>query len=888
MSGWRDLWRRILPLRRVEPDVDDELRFHIEGKVEELMEQGLGEEEARREAHRRFGDYERVEAATRRYAEDRARDQVRRARLDILLHDARLALRTLIRSPGFTAAVVATLALGIGATTAIFSVVNGVLLTPLPYPDSDRLVVVWQNDRATGTVREPAATADYWDFRERSRSFAGLAMHATYSVTLAREGGEPRRLRAAAVSHTLDEVLGVSPRIGRAFTAEDDRPGAGRVALLTDRLWRAEFGADPSVLGRTVTVDEEPVAVIGVLPPDLEYPGPEVDLWVPIRETPATAARNPHFVRVLGRLAPGVSIDAVQREMTRIAAELEAEYPANANRGAFVESLDDVKRGDVRRTLWVLFGAVLTVLAIACANVANLLLARGAARARETAVCAALGAGTGRLARRFALEGVMVAGAAVTVGIGLAWVGVQGLLGLAPAELVALGDVSLDGRVLLFASAVGAAVAVGFGLLPTLQARKLDLQSHLKEGRRRDAGAGPGRLGLRRLLVAGQVALATVLLTSAGLLGATLRNLSSVDPGFRTENVVRVSYTLPASRYPRDFSRWPNWTELHSFHRDLLREAGAVPGVTSVAVVANHPLERGFTNSFSVVGAPPDPSQGEIPVRMVSPGYFETTGVRIVEGRGFRMSDETDAPWVMVVNRETVRRLFPDTDPLGQRITMWGGREFRIVGVAENERFHGLEEEAPPAFYMSMLQAPSTASRVRLMARTRGEPLDVVPGLREAIRSVDPNLAVFDASTMDATLREATARERFAAVIVAVFAGVAIGLAVLGIYAVLSYLVARRTHEVGVRMALGASRGSVVWRVLRQGLGMAALGITAGVLGAVGVSRLLESLLFGVSGTDPVAYGVVAAVLLGTAAVAAFVPARRAAYVDPAGALRGE
>jgi len=888
MSGWRDLWRRILPVRSVEAEVDEELRFHIDGKVEELMAEGLPEEEARREAHRRFGDYEGFEAAARSYAEDRARKGARRARLDTLLHDARLAVRTLIRQPGFTAAVVGTLALGIGATTAIFSVVNGVLLTPLPYADSDRLVVVWQNDRATGTTREPASTADYWDFRERSRSFSELAMHSTYSVTLDRDGGEPLRLRAATVSHTLDEALGVAPAIGRAFDDRDDRPGTGRVAILTDRLWRAEFEADAAVLGRSVTVDGEPVAVVGVLPPELDYPDPETDLWLPMRETPATAARNPHFVRVVGRLAPGVSLEAARREMSRIAAELEAEFPANANRGAFVEPLEDVKRGDVRPTLWVLFGAVLTVLLIACANVANLLMARGAARAREIAVCAALGAGTARLARRFLLEGIAVATAAVAAGVGLAWVGVRVLLGLAPAELAGLGDVAIDGRVLLFTGAVGAAVALGFGLLPTLQARKLELQEHLKEGRTSGGARGVGRLGFRRLLVAGQVAMATVLLVAAGLLGATLRNLGSVDPGFRSEDVVRVSYTLPASRYPRDFSRWPNWTELHAFHRDLLREAAAVPGVTSAAVVANHPLERGFTNSYAVAGRPPDPDQGEIPVRMVSPGYFETAGVRIVEGRGFRMSDDVGSPWVMVVNRETVRRVFPDADPLGQRISMWGGREFRVVGVVENERFHGLEEEAPPAFYMSMLQAPPTASRGRLMARTRDEPLSAVPGLRRAIRTVDPALAVFDVSTMEATLREATARERFAATIVGVFAGVAVVLAVLGVHAVLSYLVARRSHEVGVRIALGASRRGVVWRILRQGLGMATLGVAVGIAGAMAVSGLLGSLLFGISATEPVAYVAVAALLLATTALAAFLPARRAAGVDPAEALRGE
>ncbi|HSR41087.1 MAG TPA: ABC transporter permease, partial [Longimicrobiales bacterium] len=868
MTSWRDLWRRILPSRTVEPDVDDELRFHIDGKAEELMGEGMSPEEARTEARRRFGDWGTVRDATRRYARQRARREERRAVLDTLLHDLRHALRTLVRNRGFTAVVVLTLAVGIGATTAIFTVVNGVLLRPLPFPEPDRLVIVWQNDRATGTTREAASTADYWDFRERSRSFSELAMYSGGSVTLTRDEGEPRRLAAAVVSHTLDDVLGIRPVVGRGIAPEEDRPGAGRVALLSHRLWRAEFEADPEVSGRTVRVDDEPVTVIGVLPEGLDFPDAETDLWLPIRETPATAVRERHWVTVIGRLGPGTSLAAARGEMTRIAAELEAEYSANENRGAFVEPLDEVKRGDVRLTLWVLFGAVLTVLLIACANVANLLLARGASRARELAVCAALGAGTGRLARRFVLEGALVAVGAAAGGLVLALGGIRLLESLAPARILALGEVGIDARVLAFTSLVAAAVAVGFGLLPTLQARRLDLQTNLKEGRATGEGEAVGRMGFRRLLVAGQIALAVVLLVSAGLLGVTLRNLNAVDPGFRAENVLRMSYTLPTSRYPRDFSVWPEWSEIHQFHRELLGRVRARPGVSSAAVTLSHPLDPGFTNSYVVVGRPYDPAQGEITVRMVSPGYFETAGLRLLEGRVLRMSDDTEAPGVMVVNRETARRLFPDEPAVGNRIAMWGGREFEIVGVVEGERIHGLTQAVPPAFYLSVLQAPPRAAPITLLVRTAGDPLQLVDPVRRTFREIDPELALFDVSTLTDTVREATARERFATLVLGVFAAVAVFLALLGIHGVLSYLVARRRHEVGVRMALGATAGDVLWLFLRQGLGMTGVGLVVGIAGALASARVLESLLFGISETEPSAYVAVALLLAATGAAA--------------------
>lgn len=884
---WPDVWRTLFPKRMIDPDVHAEIDFHIEGRIRELVRRGWTEPRARAFVLERFGDVNSVEVACRAYDAQRVDGATRRLTMEAWLRDVRLAARSLMRSSGFTAVVVLTLALGVGASTAVFSVVERVLLRPLPFPDAGELAVVWQNDRATGTVRENASTADYWDYVERSELFESLAMYGTGPNILARDGAAPLRLNTAVVTPNMQQVLGFDMQLGRMFTSGESQPGGAYVAVLSDRLWRDALGADPDVVGQTLIIDDVTVTVLGVLPAQLDFPEPQTDLWAPIRETPASAVRSNHWVRVVGRLRDGATVEAAQAEMAQVMADLEVEFASeNRNRGAFVERLGDVGRGDLRLTLWVLFAAVLSVLAIACVNVANLLLARGASRHREVAVLVAVGAGARQITRRFFAEGAIITVLAASAGIGLATIGVRALTALAPASLVAFGEPEVNAPVLAFALAVSVFICLGFGLLPTLQAARLDLQRELKEGRTTDGGSA--RLPVRRLLVAGQLSLAVVLLVGSTLLIGTLRNLESVDPGFRPEGALRANFALPFTRYPANDATYPDWPEIHGFLRSLEAEVRAVPGVRSAAVTLNHPLDVGFTNSFRIEGRAYDPTQGEMATRLITPGYIETSGLRLLEGRPLEEADRVGTTQVMLLNREAVARFFPEGNAIGQRIAFWGPVYREVVGVVENERILGLRADAPPAMYVTMYQSPPRGGEITLMVRADVAPLSLVGPVREAVRRVDPGIPVFDVATMEDTVAEAVSRERFASLVLTVFGGVAILLAILGVHGVLAYLVAQRGHEVGVRMALGATRGDVVRLVVAQGASMTALGILAGLAGAVAVSGLLEGLLYGVSPTDMRFYLAAASGLAVVALAATAIPAWRAACVDPVASLRAE
>ena len=802
--------------------------------------------------------------------------------LDSLIRDARLAFRSLRRSPGFSLVTVLTLALAIGATTAIFSVVNAVLLTPLPFADPGSLVMVWENDRLTGTERESSSVPDYFDFRQRNRSFADLAAFSPGEMNLSREEGEPVRASAAAVTHNLTALLGVSPQLGRPILAEEDRPGGEAVALLSDGFWSRGFGRDPAVLGRTLRLDDEPYTVVGVLPAGVDFPDRDTDLWLPLKIEPTSAPRSRHWIDVVGRLRPGVTVEAAQSDMTAVAAALEEEYSENRARGAFVEPLAEVFHGEVRPALLVLFAAVGAVLLIACANVASLLLARGASRVRETAVRAALGARARHLIRRHLAESLILAAAAALFGAPLAAAGTRALLALAPAGVADLGEVGADPRVLAFTLALTASIALFFALVPTLQARRLDLEAALRER----ASTG-GKALLRRLLVVAQMAAALMLLVSAGLLLASLVELQRVDPGFRAAGVLRADFELPRSRYPRDFSVWPRWAEVHRFHRELLEKVEALPGVRSAAIATSHPLDSGFTNSFVIVGREDEyASQGELKTRLVTDRYFETAGVELLEGRLFTGREDTESHQVLLLNRAAVERYFPDGRAVGEEIRFWGiTRE--VVGVVGNERMQGLGEETPPAMYVPLAQSPPVGG-VTLMVRAEGDPLLLAGPVRDAVRALDPDLAVWNVATMDETVARSLAKERFTSLLLALFAAIAVALAAVGVHGVLSYLVSRRRREIGVRVALGASRFEVLRMVVSQGMGLAAAGLALGLAGAVAASRLLSGLLYGVSPLDPLTYALVTAALFAAALLACALPARRATRVDPASVLREE
>ncbi|HEX7088585.1 MAG TPA: ABC transporter permease [Longimicrobiales bacterium] len=811
--------------------------------------------------------------------------------------DVRYALRALRRSPSFSAVAVLTLALGIGANTAIFSVVDAVLLEPLPYAEAERLVMVWEYDRVSGTEREPASIPDYFDLRERSRAFEELAAFTWAYGGLVAPEGDPARVKVGAATEELLPMLGVRPVVGRLFTPAEHEPGAPRVAILDEGLWRSRFGSDPAVLGRTIELDGEPYAVVGVAPSGIAVPigvpvtnaplTPEgTDVWLPFRITPASGERSRHDVLVLGRLRPGATLEAAQADVATVARQLEAEYPrSNHGRGVRVEPLREAAFANVERTLLILLGAVGLVLLVACANVANLLLARSAVRAREVAVRAALGAGPRRLLRLFLAESLVLTLLAGGIGAAIAAWGAGPLIALAPPGLPRLGDVGVDARVLAFTLAVSLAAAVAFGLVPMFQARSTDLQAALARGGR---SGTEGRRGsrFRDALVVAEVALSVVLVIGAGLLIRSLRALRGVDPGFRAERVVKLEFRLPTTRYPQDFARYPSWPEVQRFYAALLERARAVPGVRAAALAAHHPLAQGFTNSFVIEGHEPEAgSQPEIPVRPVTPGYFATLGIPLLRGRPLTDRDGPDAPAVLLINDAAAKRYFPGVDPIGKRIRFWGvSRE--IVGVVGNERFHGLAAEAPPAVYPPLQQTPTGSAS--LLAQGAADPARLVSALRAVIRELDPQLPVHGITVLDDALSASLARERFATTLLSLFAALAMTLAVIGVYGVLGYAVAQRTRELGIRLALGASPRGVVGLIVRRGMTLALGGIGLGVAAGLAASRLLAGQLFRVTPADPATYAA-AAVAAATASLAAcWLPARRATAISPADALRAE
>ena len=607
--------------------------------------------------------------------------------------DLRAAFRSLRGRPGLSLAMVATLALGIGAVTALFSVVDAVLLQRLPFGDASRLVMVHEYDRVSGTTREPASVPDFYDLAARARSFSSLAAFASNSVSLTGAGAEPRRLTATGVSHTYFPALDLRPVLGRGILPEEDRPGGPRVAVLSEELWRASFRADAGVLGRPVRLDDESYTVVGIMPRGAGVPGAAADLWVPLQLGPASTPRSRHNVFVVGRLREGVTVEAAQTEANGIGADLEREHAeSNRGRGMSVEPLADVMVGAVRPALLVLLGAVTLVLLIACVNVANLLLAQGWARSREIALRRTLGASLPRLARQFLAESLLLAMVGGALGVLLAVWGLDLLLRLAPADLPRLDTVRVDLGVLAVALSVTLAVAIAFAILPTLQARRGDLHGSLQAGGSRGATGGPGARKARDLLVAGEVALSVVLVVGAGLLIRSLWKLQTVDPGFRTAQVMKLDLTLPTSRYPQNFAEHPHWTTVSNFYRRLLERAGEVPGIEAVALAASHPLASGFTNSFVIVGREAEyPQQPEIAIRVVSDGYFRLMDVPLRRGRLLGEGDGEDAPAVLLINDAAARRFFPGQNPIGQRIAFWG-RERTIVGIVGNEHFRGLGE----------------------------------------------------------------------------------------------------------------------------------------------------------------------------------------------------
>jgi putative ABC transport system permease protein len=803
------------------------------------------------------------------------------------MRDVKFALRTLARSPGFTAVAVLTMALGIGATAAIFSAVNGVLLRPLPYPDADRITVLWLNNEQEGIERDVTSYPMFEDWSESS-SYAAVAGHSMATGTFTADG-DADLYAGAWVTGDFFRVLGVAPALGRALDRTNTVSGEDQVVVLSHGLWTRRYGADPLIVGRTVTINGSPQEVVGIMPRGFSYPD-GVEYWAPLapesenwREL--TESRNALWLSVLGRLHEGVPVERAAAELDGIMARLVDEGLTAPGNGVLVEPLRDTVVGSVRPALLVLLGAVGFVLLIACANVANLLLARGARRRRELSVRAALGASGRRLAQQALVESLVLGAIGGAAGLGLGLVGTSALVALSPQDLPRLDGVRVDGAVVGFAALVALATGLLFGLAPAWQAARSGIAASLRDS---DRGSGGGMSRVRPALVMVEVALAVVLLVGAGLLVRSFAALQTVDPGFQAERMLSFRVIVGSAAYPEP-------ERVRNFQQELLERVGALPGVEA-ATAANTLFLSRLPNmgSVAIEGRPPagdlDPITA-VTNDFVAPGFFRTMGMPIVQGRSFEPGDVAGGTQVVVVNETFVRRLMQGEEPIGRRFTRGNSEDPEavwqtIVGVVADSRRAGLAEPIRPEAYRPMTQVSPRS--IEVLVRTAGPPLGVAPQARALLRELDPNMPMAQLRTVEGAMAEAVATRRFVMMLLAGFATLAVALAAIGIYGVLAFLVGERTRELGIRLALGADRRTVIGMVLRQSLRYVLPGLAFGAVGALALTRLLQAQLFGIQPTDPVTFLAVLTLLLAVALLASWVPAWRAANVQPVEALRQE
>jgi putative ABC transport system permease protein len=806
--------------------------------------------------------------------------------LERLWQDIRFSLRSLRRSPGHTAAALLALALGIGANTAIFSVVHGVLLEPLPYPSPERLVMLIDANPSRGFDRFTSSPPNFIDWRDQSRSFAGMAAMTRANPSLTGGGAEPERLEGAQISAGFFETLQVPPALGRGIGAADDRPGAPPVVVLSHELWRRRFGADPRLVGRTIDLDGRPHTVVGIAPEGFQFPS-RAELWIPLALEITPDMRGGHFLGVVGRLKPGLSVERAQAELSVIAGRLAKQYP-DTNTGWTVSAVPvrELMVEDVRPALLVLMATVAVVLLIACANVANLLLARMASREREVAIRTAIGAGRGRLVRQFLTESVLVALAGGALGLLLALWGTRALVAMNADNIPRASEIGLDPPVLLFTLALAVVTGLVFGLVPALHAARPDLQGTLKEGGR-GASVGVRARSARGALVVVEVALTLVLLVSAGLLLRSFAGLAAVPPGFSSAGVLTLQLNLPESRYGEE-------PQMAAFYDGLLASVRGLPGVRSAGAIYPLPLGTGrYMLSYVVDGRPePPPGQEESShIRFVTPGYLESMSIPLLRGRQLDAGDREGAMPAVVVNRTMAERAWPGEDPIGKRLTFDdptdADAEWRtVVGVVGDVRHAELSTEPDAETYLPIAQDPSPF--VTLVVRADGDPMRLAAPVREAVRRADRDIPVFSVRPLERVVAESLAEQRFRTTLLAIFAGLALVLASVGVYGVVSYGVTQRRHEMGLRMALGARREQVQRLVVGQGLRLVLVGAAVGLVAAYLATRLLASFLYGVRATDPLTFAAVPALLALVALAASWLPARRATQVDPIVALRAE
>jgi putative ABC transport system permease protein len=887
MSGVRRFAQRVLAFimpRRAEEELAREIASHRELLEDDLRRQGLSQHEVRAAAGRAFL---RVEAA-----KDAQRDTRSFAWLEDARRDIRYAFRLLARDRGFTVAVVLTLALGIGVATAVFSIVNAVVLRPLDYGDPDELVQLYETGKREGGEADWVTFPNFRDWQSGSRVFEGMAAYRFQLVSMV-GGKQPEGALALEVTDRLFAVLRVPPLLGRTFVRGEDRPGHARVAVISHPLWLRQFGGNPAAIGRTLAIDGAAHTIVGVMPPSFTFPAmvpgenvAPIDLWIPMRPHDLED-RGSHNFWAIGRLKPGVSLERARAEMHTIAARLARAYPAtNRDFDVVVVPLREHVAGAARPALLSLLGAVGFVLLLTCANITTLLLSRAEARQREVAMRQALGASRGRLVRQMLAESVLLAFAGAAAGLGIAYAGTGVLVSLAPATIPRLEQASVDGQVLGFMAVIATAVGVLFGLAPAVLGSSVKVTHALRDGGTRATGGAAGRR-VRHTLVAAQLALAVMLLVGAGLLVRSFVRVAGLDLGFRSTQVLTAMVNLSPARYP-DAERQVAFTD------EVLRRIQALPGVQAAGVSQSIPL-TGINDQggFAVEGRPDPPpgTQGPHANRPhVSPGYFAAMGIRLVSGRLIDERDRQDSLPVAVVSDVAARTYWSGQSPLGRRLALeWAdGRPVwrQIVGVVQATRHFGPEAPQKAEVYVPVAQSP--VPYMTLVLRAHGDPTGLIPAVRDQIAAIDPEQGVFGFQTMEELVEKSTARRQFQTALVTTFALLALLLAGIGVYGVMGYMVAQRRREIGVRLALGAKPGDVVAMVLGNGLRLTVAGVLAGMAGAVALSRVLAGFVYGVSPLDPATYAGAVAVLVAVSALSAYWPSRKAASMDPLVVLRDE
>ncbi len=868
--------RSLFRARQVDRDLDDEMQYHMERLTQEHLARGLSADEARYAALRAMDGLAQNK--------ERSREMRKVGGIANLGRDLRYALRLLRKSPGFSATAILTLALGIGANSAIFSVVNAVLLRPLPFPQPDRLVRLWETNPTHDWHRNVINGWNFLDWREHAQVFEDMAAISTLQVNL-NGYGQPAAVPGMMVSPGFFSILRVPPYLGRTFTADEGIPGHDDKVVISYGLWQTRFGGDRGVLGKTLSVNGAPSIIIGVMPAGFAFPKNEAQLWTPLAITRSEDFREGRFLTAVARLKPGITLKQAQQDMeaaARVTAALRPDYNKDWSAEA-VPLLQDVTR-DLRRPLWVLLAAVGLLLLIACANTANLLLMRGSGRLREIAVRETLGATRTRIVQQLLIESLVLAMAGLAVGLMFAKLGLRGLLAIIPqdAPLPRSEPITIDGAVLVFALVASLVTAILFGLAPALRLSRVPLEDALKQGTPRSTG---GHRRLRQALVVAEISLAILLAVGAGLMLRSFERLLAVDPGFDTPHVVTTRLFASPARYS-DLKKRSQY-----MHR-ILSEVRSVPGVESAGSAHFLPLTGAESASCFAPGRGKDePNPAKSPdarFLIISTGYFRAMGTRILSGRDFDEHDQFGSPSVMLVNQAFVRSFLPGQNPLGQPFSVcWNvPNPVEVAGVVADVRQAGLDDAPRPTIYLSNDQVPMFFASI--VARAKGDPRQIMSSVEAAIHRADPEQAVSGMRTMDDVLSDSVSRPRFQALLLAVFAGLAMGLAAIGVYGVISYSVGQRTQEIGIRIALGAGHADVVRMVMNEAVRLAGLGLALGLLGAMLFTRAMRSLLFEINPTDPLTLAGVSLVVVVAAALATWVPARRAMKVDPMMALRYE